>query len=329
MSRSQHPHLGALLGVAIAGGVMLALANPLSASAEVPTEVQVTFDPGEPISGQNLEATAFIDWQTGPPPAGFVTFHVEDTGYTITVPTVTSSTTHFTTATTSVGEFVGGSHVIDATFVSSIAGFAGSTSKTTVAVQGILGTHVLFTLPGTITVGKSVAIAAGLLLPSTAYSAGGVINFTVNGVAVGSCTPQPGGLKNSAGCGITAPPPTRAGAYVVAATFTHSPNYADATGTDSATAVAAPAPVAKPAVTPTPGPTATPTATPTPASTKTASPTAAAVALADRSAPVAPRSTASVWSLVLVAALGVILGAGILAVILVLRRKRLLATSPE
>jgi hypothetical protein len=330
MSRSPHPRRGAFLTIALAFGAMLALANPLPASADVPTEVQLTFDPGTPVSGQNVEATAFIDWQTGPPPAGFVTLHVEDTGYTVTIPTVTSPTTHFTTATTSVGQFVGGSHVIDATFVSSLPGFAGSTSKTTIAVQGIIGTNVFFTLP-TITVGKSVPLTAGLQLPSILYPAGGTLSFAVNGATVGSCVPQPLDAKNSAGCGITAPPPSHAGPYSATATFSNSPSYADASKTASGTAVAAPvqAHAAPSSIAPTPGPTATPTLTSTPRAARTASPTAAPAALADNSTPADPAFPGSAWPLILVAVLGAILGAGIVALILVLRRRRQVATSPE
>ncbi len=217
--------LGRAAAVVVAGA-LLALAYPVAASAAVPTEVQVTFDPGAPVSGQNIEATAFIDWPTGPPPSGYVIFTSPDNGIDAVVDTTTDPVTHFTTATTSVGNFVGGSHVVNALFVPLVPGFTGSSSKTTVTVQGILGTGLVLRLPSTITVGTPVALSAGLLLPSTAYPAGGTIAFTVNGTTVGSCVPTPGALKNSAGCGITGPAPTSPGVYSLTATFSGSPSFA-------------------------------------------------------------------------------------------------------
>jgi hypothetical protein len=218
-----------------------------------------------------------------------------------------------------------------------VAGFTGSSSKTTVTVQGMLGTGILFALPSPITVGKPVPLAAGLLLPSTAYPAGGTIAFAVNGTTVGSCVPQPGALKNSAGCGITAPPPTSPGAYSVTATFSQSPSFAGVSRTVAGTATAAPAPAPAPAVkkstavsspTTATGPsTATPTPLPTESASQRATPTSSPVpvALADGTTTVA-RSSASPWPLVLVAGLGLILGAGIAALVVVLLRRSSQAT---
>jgi hypothetical protein len=329
--------LGRAAAVVVAGA-LLALAYPVAASAAVPTEVQVTFDPGAPVSGQNIEATAFIDWPTGPPPSGYVIFTSPDNGIDAVVDTTTDPVTHFTTATTSVGNFVGGSHVVNALFVPLVPGFSGSSSKTTVTVQGILGTGLVLRLPSTITVGTPVALSAGLLLPSTAYPAGGTIAFTVNGTTVGSCVPTPGALKNSAGCGVTGPAPTSPGVYSLTATFSGSPSFAAVSRTITGTATAAPAtapvvksgavPTAKtstPAssVAPTPAPTPTPTPTPTTLAKTGATSPPRPVAVADQRTTAVTRSSGSLWPLVLVALLGALLGAGVLALVVVLRRRAL------